>query len=187
MRYTLVLLDRDGVVNADSADYIKTPEQWHPLPGALEAIRALNRAGVKVAICTNQSGIGRGLYSESTLHAIHRKMIAHLIRVDARVDGIYYCPHTPDAGCDCRKPRPGLLLRAMSELSEPAATACFIGDSARDLDAAAAAGCTPILVQTGNGAALAQTLSEGGAEATRPAAICSDLATAVQILLAGAA
>jgi D-glycero-D-manno-heptose 1,7-bisphosphate phosphatase len=150
----LVILDRDGTINADSADYIKTPEEWTPLPGALEAIARLNHAGWHVVVASNQSGLGRGLFDVAALNAMHAKMIRLLAAVGGRVDAIFYCPHTPDDNCHCRKPEPGLFEqigeRYGSDLSEVHA----VGDSLRDMLAGAKAGCQPHLVLTGHGAAM---------------------------------
>lgn len=142
----LVLIDRDGVINRDSAEYIKSVEEWQPLPGSLEAIAALTRAGFRVAVVTNQSGIGRGLLTEETLAAIHATMRAAVEAAGGRIDGIFHCPHRPDEGCDCRKPRPGLLRQAAETLGLAVEGAPFIGDKASDVDAARAAGAKPILV-----------------------------------------
>ena len=176
-----VMLDRDGVINADSEDYIRSVEQWQALPGSLEAIARLNRNGWRVAVCTNQSGIARGLMSAAAVRAIHARMEAELAALGGRIDTIQVCPHGPEDGCACRKPQPGLLLQAAAALGEEAAGAPFIGDTERDLEAARAVGARPLLVRTGKGQALA--LRGGhGAEA-----VYADLAGAVDALLAGAA
>jgi D-glycero-D-manno-heptose 1,7-bisphosphate phosphatase len=147
----LVILDRDGVINVDSPDYIKSPEEWHPVPGSLEAIARLHRFGYRVYVATNQAGIARGKLTRSALQAIHHKMLAAIGDAGGAIAGIKYCPHHPDDRCDCRKPRPG-MLRAIGKLSginivgQP-----FVGDSASDLAAAEAAGCRPVLVLTGSG------------------------------------
>lgn len=142
----LVLVDRDGVINRDSDQYIKSVAEWVPLPGSLEAIRDLARAGFKVAVVTNQSGIGRGLFSEETLGAIHAEMISAVESVGGRIDGIFYCPHLPGAGCDCRKPEPGMLLQAAAAFGRDPAAVAFIGDKASDVEAAFRAGVRPIVV-----------------------------------------
>ena len=147
----LIILDRDGVINYESHEYIKTPDEWIAIPSSLEAIAKLNAAGHKVAIATNQSGVGRGLYTEATLQLIHQKMQSELAAVGGKLDHIYYCPHHPDAGCLCRKPQPGMLLQACADFNTKPEHAIFIGDSARDLAAAHAAGCQAALVLTGNG------------------------------------
>lgn len=147
----LVLLDRDGVINFDSEHYIKSPAEWKAIPGSLEAIAKLNQAGMKVAVVTNQSGIGRGLYDLETLAAIHHKMETELNAHGGHFDGIYFCPHHPDDQCDCRKPKPGMAIQAMHDFGISPEETIFIGDSYRDLQAAIAARCTPTLVLTGNG------------------------------------
>ncbi|WP_412851959.1 D-glycero-beta-D-manno-heptose 1,7-bisphosphate 7-phosphatase [Ectothiorhodospira shaposhnikovii] len=174
----LVILDRDGVINRDSPDYIKSPAEWVPLPGSLEAIARLTRAGWCVAVATNQSGLARGLFDLPTLRAIHRHMEATLAPLGGRIDGIFYCPHGPDEGCDCRKPLPGLFERIGRAFSVPLAGVPAVGDSPRDLQAAAAAGCTPVLVRTGNGL---KALAEGRVPAGT--LVFADLAEVVEHLL----
>ena len=147
-------LDRDGVINIDSALYIKSPAEWKALPGSLEAIARLNQAGYKVVVATNQSGIGRGLFDMDTLNAMHEKMHKGLAAVGGRVDAIFYCPHTADEGCSCRKPKPGMFERIAKLYNQDLTGVPAIGDSLRDLQAASALGCAPILVRTGKGAAL---------------------------------
>lgn len=142
----LVILDRDGVVNVDSSEYVKSPDEWVPVPGALEAIARLDAAGFDVVIATNQSGVGRGLFTEATLQAIHTKMRTAAAAAGGRIAAVYYCPHRPDEGCDCRKPAPGLLLRAAAEFGGPLTGVAFIGDSATDVAAAVAAGARPVIV-----------------------------------------
>ncbi len=154
----LVILDRDGVINYDSENYIKSPEEWKPYPRSLSAIAELNKAGHKVVVATNQSGVGRGYYSLSILEEIHHKMKAALQEVGGHLDGIYFCPHHPDDGCECRKPKPGMLLAIARDFPALFPEAVFIGDSARDMMAAKQAGCRGVLVKTGNGA---QTLAKG--------------------------
>lgn len=147
----VVLLDRDGVVNHDSDEFIRSPEQWVALPGSLEAIARLNRAGFRVAVCSNQSGIARGLLTERELNAIHRKMCDEVAAIGGEIAAIFYCPHGPDDACSCRKPEPGLLRRAAAELGFELRGTPFIGDAQRDLQAARAVGARPILVRTGKG------------------------------------
>lgn len=159
----LILLDRDGVINQDSPDYVKHVDEWHEIPGSLEAIARLKRAGLMVAVCSNQSGLARGLFGADALNDIHRELAARLARRGARLDGLRVCPHGPDEGCRCRKPRPGMLLDTLEDLSVPAAEALFVGDSARDQAAAAAAGCGFALVLTGNGAGHAAAAQAAGA------------------------
>lgn len=145
----LMILDRDGVINFDSEEYIKSPDEWNPIPGSLEAIAGLKRAGFTLAIATNQSGIARGLYDLKTLDAIHAKMQNALSVLGGSIDAIFYCPHHPDEGCECRKPNPGLLHQIAQHFSVNLKNIPFIGDSIRDLQAAKKAGCDPILVRTG--------------------------------------
>ena len=145
-----VLLDRDGVINFDSEDYIKHSSEWHPIPGSLEAIARLQQH-VAVAVCTNQSGIGRGLYDLKALEAIHTKMTRALVDLGGSPLNIHFCPHLPDDNCQCRKPRPGLLADALTALDKAPEHTAFVGDSSRDLEAAINIACQPILVRTGNG------------------------------------
>lgn len=145
-----VILDRDGVINRDSAEYIRNPAEWIPLPGALEAIARLTAAGWIIAIATNQSGVGRGLFSEATLEAIHARMLTEIRAAGGRIAGVYYCPHRPDEGCACRKPAPGLLLQAGADLGLSLDGVPYIGDKPTDVQAAIAAGAEPILVGPGS-------------------------------------
>lgn len=138
----LVILDRDGVINHDSPHFVKSQQEWVPLPGSVEAIDLLKQRHITVAVATNQSGIARGLLSLDTLRAIHNRIPA---------DHIFYCPHGPDDTCFCRKPKPGLLIQALKKYAIAPQDACMIGDSMRDIQAAIAAQCEPILVLTGNG------------------------------------
>jgi D-glycero-D-manno-heptose 1,7-bisphosphate phosphatase len=154
----LVLLDRDGVINEDSGEFIKSVAEWRPIPGSLEAIADFHRAGFRVVVVTNQSGVGRGLFTEAGLLDIHRHMRDAVERAGGALAGIYHCPHTPDAGCDCRKPRVGLLRRVERELTCSLERAPFIGDRSSDVDAAELVGARPILVRTGTGAATAEAL-----------------------------
>lgn len=147
----LVILDRDGVINLDSDQYIKSPEEWNPIPGSLEAIALLNQAGFRVVVCTNQSGIGRGLFGMDTLNAIHDKMIRALAQLGGHVDAIFFCPHTTTDDCVCRKPKPGMLQEIEARFNISLTNVPAIGDSLRDLQAAAAVGAKPILVLTGKG------------------------------------
>ena len=154
----LIILDRDGVINHDSDLFIKTPDEWRPIPGSLEAIARLSHAGYRVAVCTNQSGIGRGLFDMATLNAIHNRMHRALSLAGGRIDAVFFCPHTADARCDCRKPLPAMLIEAGRRFGADLATVPCIGDSLRDLQAAEAAGGQPMLVLTGKGE---KTLREG--------------------------
>jgi D-glycero-D-manno-heptose 1,7-bisphosphate phosphatase len=174
----LVILDRDGVINHDSAAYIKSPEEWKPISGSLEAIALLSQAGYRVLVATNQSGVGRGLFEMATLNAIHDKMHRALGLAGGRIDGIFYCPHANDAGCNCRKPKPGMLEEIAHRFGVSLEGVPFIGDSLRDLQAAAAVGAQPILVLTGKGK---KTRKDGNLpEGT---VVYDDLAAAVRSLL----
>lgn len=147
-----VLLDRDGVINHDSDDYIKSPDEWQPIAGSLEAIALLNQHGYQVVVITNQSGVGRGYYSDATLTEIHLKMTRMVAAAGGKISHIYYCPHLPDAECKCRKPKPGMLEQFSQDAHVALDDIYFIGDTLRDLQAAIAAGAKPLLVKTGNGA-----------------------------------
>ena len=147
----LVILDRDGVINEDSANYVRSPDEWIPLPGSLEAIAELNRAGYTVCIATNQSGLARGYFDRHALRAMHRKMRRLLAAKGGKVARIEVCPHGPDEGCSCRKPEPGLINRLLRRYAAEPQSVPVIGDSLRDLEAARRAGAQPILVRTGNG------------------------------------
>jgi len=155
----LVILDRDGVINLDSEQYIKSPEEWTPIAGSLEAIARFTQAGYQVVVATNQSGLGRGLFDMATLNAIHDKMHKAVTQLGGRIDAVFFCPHAEDAGCACRKPQPGMLLEIAARFNVALGGVSAIGDSLRDLDAASAAGARPILVLTGKGE---QTLKQGG-------------------------
>jgi D-glycero-D-manno-heptose 1,7-bisphosphate phosphatase len=147
----LVILDRDGVINHDSDQYVKSPEEWKPIAGSLAAIARLNQAGYRVVVATNQSGIGRGLFETDTLIAIHEKMFKALAQVGGRIDAVFFCPHTNADNCECRKPKSGMLREIAARFNADLAGVPAIGDSMRDLQAAAAAGAQPMLVLTGKG------------------------------------
>lgn len=144
-----LILDRDGVINHDSAAYIRSPADWHPIDGALAAIARLHRAGFGLAVATNQSGVGRGYFDLEALEAIHAKMHAAIAAAGGSIDALVFCPHTPDEQCACRKPKPGLLLCLMTECGFEAGDAVMIGDAARDIEAAHAAGMGAIAVGDG--------------------------------------
>ena len=154
----LIILDRDGVINYDSDDYIKTVDEWIPLPGSMEAIGKLTKAGYKIAVATNQSGISRGYFNVETLSAMHDKMIKLAAEHGGKFDFIAYCPHGPDDGCDCRKPLPGLIHQIETALGLSAKDYYMVGDSLRDLEAGVAAGMKSVLVKTGKGE---RTLEKG--------------------------
>lgn len=151
MPMKLVILDRDGVINFDQDSFIKSPAEWVPIPGSLEAIARLNQADYVVVIATNQSGIARGLYDLATLNAIHQKLHAAALAVGAEVDSIFFCPHAASDDCDCRKPKPGMFNAIEKRYGVKLKGVPAIGDSLRDLQAAFNAGCTPYLVLTGKG------------------------------------
>ncbi|MET0332949.1 MAG: D-glycero-beta-D-manno-heptose 1,7-bisphosphate 7-phosphatase [Rhizobacter sp.] len=150
----LIILDRDGTINEDRDDFVKSADEWVPLPGALEAIARLNQAGWQTVVATNQSGLGRGLFDMAALNAMHTKMNAALARVGGRVGAVFFCPHAPEDQCSCRKPLPGLYEQIGERYGADLRKVPVVGDSARDLEAAVAAGCPPHLVRTGKGAAL---------------------------------
>ncbi len=177
----LVILDRDGVINEDTPDYVKTPEEWKPIPGSLEAIAKLHQAGFYVAIASNQSAVGRGLITLETLSRIQRKMDQALDELGARIDALFFCPHTPGAGCGCRKPKPGLLEDLGRRLNVGLAGVPFIGDTQKDVDAARAVGAQPMLVLTGKGKATAQS-----PDFPRDVPMYEDLAAAADALVASA-
>lgn len=155
----LIILDRDGVINFDSDEYIKSPAEWQPIPGSLQAIARLNQHGYRVAVATNQAAISRGLFDMKTLCAIHHKLHQSAQAVGARIDAIFYCPHAADDQCDCRKPRPGMLLSIGKRFGVSLQGVPMVGDSLRDLQAAIQVGAAPYLVMTGKGE---QTLATGG-------------------------
>jgi len=150
-RPRIVILDRDGVINHDSESYIRSAEQWVPIPRSLEAIALLNQAGWRIAVATNQAGLARGLFDLATLNRIHARMHAMVQRQGGRIDAVFFCPHGEDANCQCRKPRPGMLLEASDRLDFDLAGQPFVGDSLRDLLAAREAGMQSVLVRTGHG------------------------------------
>jgi D-glycero-D-manno-heptose 1,7-bisphosphate phosphatase len=147
----LVILDRDGVINFDSSDFIKSPEEWTAIPGSLPAIKRLNDAGFIVCVATNQSGVGRGLFTIETLNQIHDKMTKQLAALGGKIDNIVYCPHKPEDNCACRKPKSEMIRRLMNQYHTPPENTWVIGDALRDLQAGEAEGCQTILVRTGKG------------------------------------
>lgn len=158
----LIILDRDGVINHDSDDYIKTPAEWIPIDGSVEAIARLHKSGWTVAVATNQSGLARGYYDRATLDAMHDKLRTLLSEYQAEIGLIAYCPHGPEDDCQCRKPKTGLLEQISQHYQQPLAGTWFVGDSLRDLQAAVRVQAVPVLVKTGKGAQTAQQeLPEG--------------------------
>lgn len=178
MAMKMIILDRDGVINYDSDAFIKSPDEWIPIPGSLEAIARLNQSGYRVVVATNQSGIARGLLDIIALNAIHQKLHRSAQMVGAHIDAIFFCPHAADDNCDCRKPKPGMLQQIAKRFNISLKGVSTIGDSLRDLQAGFTLGCVPHLVLTGKGE---KTLEKGGLP---PGTLVhSDLASAVDALL----
>ena len=175
----LIILDRDGVINEDSDQFIKNTTEWKAIPGSLEAIAKLNHAGYRVVVASNQSGIGRGLLDMGALNAINDKMYRVLSQVGGRIDALFYCPHAAEANCDCRKPKPGMFIDIAQRFNVDLAGVPSVGDSLRDLQAAVTAGAQPMLVLTGKGA---KTEAAGGLPDGTP--VFADLAEAVRNIVA---
>jgi D-glycero-D-manno-heptose 1,7-bisphosphate phosphatase len=180
----LVILDRDGVINQDSANFIKNPNEWIALPGSLEAIALLNQSGYRVAVATNQSGIGRGLYDMAMLNSIHDKMHRALAQVGGRIDALFYCPHTADDNCSCRKPKTGMIEDIGRRFSVDLSEVFGVGDALRDLQAFADAGCKPILVRSGKGEETLLDSQLPDKMLPKNTLIFADLAEAVQHIIA---
>jgi D-glycero-D-manno-heptose 1,7-bisphosphate phosphatase len=178
----LIILDRDGVINIDSDQFIKSPDEWKPIPGSLEAIARLTRDGWRVVVATNQSGLARGLFEMATLNAIHAKMHKAAAQMGGRIEAVFYCPHAAEMNCECRKPRPGLFNEIATRYGRDLQGVPSIGDSLRDLEAAASVGARPFLVKTGKGM---KTLAAGGLPKDIP--VFADLSEAVEHLLAATA
>jgi D-glycero-D-manno-heptose 1,7-bisphosphate phosphatase len=179
----LVILDRDGTINRASDEFVKSPDEWHALPGALDAISRLNHAGFHVVLATNQSGLGRGLFDMAALNAVHSSMLKALAASGGRIDAIFYCPHAPDEGCACRKPAPGLLHQIQERYGVALQGVPYVGDSLRDMQAAESAGCVPHLVKTGRHPDVtAASLPQGFPVQTQ---VHADLAAFVDHLLGG--
>lgn len=177
----LVILDRDGVINEDSDEYIKSVDEWIPLPGSINAIAKLSNAGFDVVIATNQSGLGRGLFTLDDLEAMHQKLVGLVEEAGGRIAGIFYCPHTPEDDCDCRKPKPGMIDAIADVMNEDVRGCPIVGDSMRDLQAGIARGCRPILVTTGKGA---QTLTKLSADPiSSSTTVVADLAAAADYII----
>jgi D-glycero-D-manno-heptose 1,7-bisphosphate phosphatase len=177
----LAILDRDGVINYDSDLYIKSPAEWRPIPGSIEAIARLNQGGFRVAVATNQSGIGRGLFDMATLNAINDKMMEMVFRHGGRIDALFFCPHTAAEECGCRKPRTGMLEEIAARFHTDLKGAPCVGDSLKDMQAAESVGAQPILVLTGKGR---RTREEGGLP--RKTLVFEDLAEASRHIIAHA-
>jgi D-glycero-D-manno-heptose 1,7-bisphosphate phosphatase len=174
----LIILDRDGVINVYSAHHIKSPEEWKPIPGSLEAIARLTREGWRVVVATNQSGLSRGLFEMGTLNAIHTKMHKAVAQAGGRVEAVFYCPHAAEAECACRKPKAGLFNEIAARYGRELVGVPAVGDSLRDLVAAATVGARPMLVRTGKGE---KTLAAGGLPADTP--VFADLGEVAEHLL----
>jgi len=179
MKY--IVLDRDGVINEDSDAYIKSPEEFIPIPGSLEAITRLNKADYKIIVSTNQSGIARHYFTEATLEKMHEKLNNLLANQGGELEEIYYCPHGPDDDCDCRKPKPGMLNQIISKFTIAPAELIVIGDSLRDLQSALAVGAQPVLVETGKGQKTKLAIKTLPELAGTP--VYKDLSTAVDAIL----
>jgi D-glycero-D-manno-heptose 1,7-bisphosphate phosphatase len=150
-KYKLIMLDRDGVINEDSAEYIKSPEEWLPVKGSLEAIAKINQAGCKIVVVTNQSGIARGYFTEETLRLMHEKMRRELAKFGGSIDDVCYCPHHPDENCACRKPKPKMVLDILQKFQIQPQDVLFVGDAWVDFQLAKNVGCDFVLVKTGKG------------------------------------
>jgi D-glycero-D-manno-heptose 1,7-bisphosphate phosphatase len=150
----LVILGRDGILNVYREDHVKSPDEWEPIPGALEAVARLNHAGWHTVVATNQAGIGRGMIDMASINTVHQRMMQRLAEVGGRVDAVFFCPHTPEDNCDCRKPKPGLMKQIAQRYGLELRTVPMVVDTLRDLQAARTAGCEPHLVRTGRAAAL---------------------------------
>lgn len=174
----LVILDRDGVINFDSDQFIKSPQEWQPIPGSLDAIASLNQAGFRVVVASNQSGVGRGLFDMATLNAIHAKMHKLVLQAGGRIDAVFFCPHAADSRCQCRKPKPGLMLEIAARLHVDLRGVPAVGDALRDVQAALSVGARPILVKTGKGQ---RTLA--GGELPEGVSVFEDLKEAANILI----
>ena len=177
----LIILDRDGVINFDSAQFIKSPDEWKPIPGSLEAIARLTREGWRVVVATNQSGLARGLFEMATLNAIHAKMHKAVALAGGRIDAVFYCPHAAETNCECRKPKAGLFKEIAARYGSDLQNVPSIGDSLRDLEAARTVGARPLLVRTGKGQ---KTLATAGLPQEVP--VFADLSEAVEYVLTAA-
>jgi D-glycero-D-manno-heptose 1,7-bisphosphate phosphatase len=183
----LVILDRDGVINQDSDDYIKTLDEWIPIPGSVEAIARLSQHGFTVTVATNQSGIGRGIIDLDNLEAMHERLYELVESAGGKIAGIFYCPHHPDDDCDCRKPKPGLISAIETEFGQSALGAWMIGDAQRDLEAGEAKGCIPVLVRTGKGERTLAKMQKEQPGEWQGLRIYADLSAAVDALIAESA
>lgn len=176
----LVILDRDGVINLDSDDYIKTVDEWIPIPGSISAISRLSRAGYQIAVATNQSGLARGYFDEIILANMHSLMRSLVEEEGGHIDAVFYCPHGPDEGCKCRKPATGLLEKIAEELRTSVTDAWYVGDSEKDIELATVMKCRPVLVRSGKGKETETRLKQKN---SLPALVFDDLAAAANFIL----
>ena len=179
----LVILGRDGILNVYREDHVKAPHEWQPVPGALEAVARLNHAGWHAVVATNQSGIGRGMIDMASVNAVHLHMMQRLMAVGGRLDAVFFCPHTPEENCDCRKPKPGLMRQIGLRYGIDLKTVPMVCDTVRDLQAAQAAGCEPHLVLSGRAAQLSDTQLLDIAAQMPSAEVHDDLGGFVDFLL----
>jgi D-glycero-D-manno-heptose 1,7-bisphosphate phosphatase len=179
----LVILGRDGILNVYREDHVKAPEEWDAIPGALEAVARLNHAGWHVVLATNQAGIGRGMIDMATVNAVHAHMNRELTALGGRLDAVFFCPHTPEDGCDCRKPLPGLLLEIGRRYGTDLRVVPMVGDTQRDLEAAHAAGCEPHLVLTGRAESMGDEQLQAVMRSVPGAHLHADLGAFVEYLL----
>jgi D-glycero-D-manno-heptose 1,7-bisphosphate phosphatase len=180
----LVILGRDGILNHYREGHVTDPAEWSPIPGALEAVARINHAGWHVVVATNQAGIGRGMIDMAAVNAVHAHMYRQLSLQGGRIDAVFFCPHTPEDDCDCRKPRPGMMLDIARRYGADLAQVPMVGDTVRDLQAAQAAGCEPHLVLSGRAAALAGDALQQALAAVPSAQVHADLAAFADFLLA---
>jgi len=178
----LVITGRDGILNVFRADHVKAPEEWEPIPGALEAVARLNHAGWHVVVATNQSGIGRGMIDMASVNAVHAYMNQRLATQGGRLDAVFFCPHTPEEQCDCRKPLPGMMLRASEEMGIHLPSSYVVGDTVKDIEMGHRVGATTVLVLTGYGRGELELHSHGWK--VRPHHVAADLLEAVEWILA---
>jgi D-glycero-D-manno-heptose 1,7-bisphosphate phosphatase len=178
-----VILGRDGILNEYREDHVKSPEEWQPVPGALEAVARLNHAGWHVVVATNQAGIGRGMIDMAAVNAVHVHMNQQLLTVGGRIDAVFFCPHTPEAQCDCRKPLPGMILDIGRRYGVDLRRVPLASDTLRDLLAAQAAGCEPHLVLTGRAAGLGDDAVRQLTQQVPATRVHADLAAFAEFLL----
>lgn len=179
----LVILGRDGILNEFRDDHVKAPEEWFPIPGALEAVSRLNHAGWHTVVATNQSGIGRGMIDMASVNAVHAHMFKQLMAVGGRIDAVFFCPHTPEDQCDCRKPLPGLMRDIGKRYGIDLKHVPLVGDTLRDLQAAHAAGCEPHLIRTGRAATLGADVVQTMVDQVPGTRVHDDLAAFAEYLL----